>query len=515
VAAAFRLEGRIELRYGIVPVAAGLAVLWTAVLLVLPAATARILAPYLLFTDTAGFGALFVVVLLMFERTERARDALAATPLRTGEAVVVRVLVLTVLSVCIAVPLIVAAVRDDPAGLVPALLAGLSGVALITLLLLSLCLAVSARARTLQDFLVVLPFVAAPLVAVPLVHMTGLWEHPLMYAVPTTVGADLVRWGIDPGSVAGSPAVLAAGAGYALVCAALALVWARRAVDAGAVVPPAARSAEGVPGEGGGADVHRGRVAVGRGRTPAVLRFARADLFGTGRDPMLLVLLLAPLPLAVAVRFVFAGATDYVRAAYGTDLASATPLVLALFLLHMPTMFGAVGGMRAIEDVDDRVLMVLRVSPLTLGAYLAYRMSLVAVLTLGAVLVALPLSGLMPGGWSPSTVVALVLGTAQAPLLLAAVTAFAANKVESLVAVKAAGAALVVAPVLAWVVPGPWNLLLLALPPTWPALAVPGFEPGPLGPWALLAGGLLVTGLATALLVRRTAHRLDGAGSTV
>jgi hypothetical protein len=230
---------------------------------------------------------------------------------------------------------------------------------------------------------------------------------------------------------------------------------------------------------------------------------------------MLLVLLLAPLPLAVAVRFVFAGATDYVRAAYGTDLTSATPLVLALFLLHMPTMFGAVGGMRAIEDVDDRVLMVLRVSPLTLGAYLAYRMCLVAVLTLGGLLVALPVSGLMPGGWSAPTVVALVLGTAQAPLLLAAVTAFAANKVESLVAVKAAGAALVVAPVLAWVVPGPWNLLLLALPPTWPALAVPGFEPGPLGPWALLAGGLLVTGLATALLVRRTARRLDGAGSTV
>ncbi|RKS09362.1 fluoroquinolone transport system permease protein [Nocardiopsis sp. Huas11] len=510
VRAAIRLECGIELRYGIVPVAAGLAVLWTAVLLLLPAGTARIVAPYLLFTDTAGFGALFVVVLLMFERTERARDALAATPLRTGEAVAVRVLVLTALSVCVAAPMVLAAGRDDPAGLPAALLAGLAGVALISLFLLSLCLAVSARARTLQDFLVVLPAVAVPLIVAPVVHMAGFLEHPLMYAVPTTVGADLIRWGLAPESVAQSPAVLGLGAGYASLCVVAALVWARHAVDAGAVAPPAAparaRRASGSP---------RGPAAVGRGAAPAVLRFARTDLFGTGRDPMLLIVFLAPLLLAVGARFGFAGVTDYVRGAYGTDLTTVAPMVLALFLLHLPLMFGAVGAMRAIEDVDERVLMVLRVSPLTFGAYLAYRTGVVAVLSFAGLLVALPVSGLMPGGWSPGTVVAVVLGTAQAPLLLVAVTAFASNKVESLVAVKAAGAAMVVVPVLAWVVPAPWNLLLLALPPAWPALAVPGYTAGPLGAPALLVGGLLVAAVATALLVRRTARRIDGAGSTL
>ncbi|MFE3456772.1 hypothetical protein ACFXKD_04445 [Nocardiopsis aegyptia] len=522
VAAAVRLEWGIELRYGIVPVAAGLAVLWTAVLWLLPPGTARIVAPYLLFTDTAGFGALFVVVLLMFERTERARDALAATPLRTGEAVAVRVLVLTALSVGVAVPLILVAGRDDPAALPAALLAGASGVALISLFLLSLCLAVSARARTLQDFLVVLPVVAVPLVVVPLVHMTGVLEHPLLYAVPTTVGADLVRWGLAPDAVASSPAVLAAGTGYALVCVVLALVWARRAVDAGAVAPPGPRPPGVRAGTGAGraslrgrTPVGRGAVRLGRGSAPAVLRFARADLFGTGRDPMLLVVLLAPLVLAVGARFGFAGATGHVRSAYGVDLTAFAPLVLALFLLHLPLMFGAVGAMRAIEDVDERVLMVLRVSPLTLRAYLGYRTGLVAALSLAGLLVALPLSGLMPGGWSAGTVAALVLGTAQAPLLLVAVTAFAANKVESLVAVKAAGAVMVVVPVLAWIVPGPWNLLLLALPPAWPALAVPGYAAGPLGVPVLLAGGLLVAAVATALLVRRTTRRIDGAGSTV
>ena len=529
VSAAVRLEWGIELRYGIVPVAAGLAVLWTALLLLLPAGTARIVAPYLLFTDTAGFGALFVVVLLMFERTERARDALAATPLRTGEAVAVRVLVLTALSVCVAAPLIVAAGRDDPAALLPALLAGLSGVALISLFLLSLCLAVSARARTLQDFLVVLPVVAVPLVVVPLVHMTGLLEHPLMYAVPTTVGADLVRWGLAPESVAQPPAGVAAGAAYALACVVLTLVWARRAVDAGAVAPPGPRPPSPRPsavpsgslpsadsaGEADGSASRRNPAPTGRGAVPAVLRFARADLFGTGRDPMLIVVLLAPLLLAVGMRYGFAGATNYVRSAYGTDLTAVAPMVLALFLLHLPLMFGAVGAMRAIEDIDERVLMVLRVSPLTLPAYLAYRTGLVTALSLAGLLVALPLSGLMPGGWSPGTAAALVTGTAQAPLLLVAVTAFAANKVESLVAVKAAGAAMVVVPVLAWVVPEPWNLLLLPLPPAWPALAVPGYAAGPLGVPVLLVGGLLVAAAATALLVRRTARRLDGAGSTL
>lgn len=107
-----------------------------------------------------------------------------------------------------------------------------------------------------------------------------------------------------------------------------------------------------------------------------------------------------------------------------------------------------------------------------------------------------------------------VLWTAlQAPLLLTGMTALAANKVEAMVVVKGIGALMVLCPVAAGLLPSPWNLLLLPLPPTWPALALPGYDPGPLGTWALLLGGLVVTAVALTVCLRRTVHRI-GRGDT-
>ncbi|MBB6121330.1 hypothetical protein [Nocardiopsis algeriensis] len=62
-------------------------------------------------------------------------------------------------------------------------------------------------------------------------------------------------------------------------------------------------------------------------------------------------------------------------------------------------------------------------------------------------------------------------------------TAPAASKVEALLVVKGIGAVM--------------------------ALALPGYTSGPLGTWALMSGGLLVTAVAVAALLRRTAGRID------
>ncbi|MFD3685109.1 hypothetical protein ACFWTE_09865 [Nocardiopsis sp. NPDC058631] len=504
--AATLLEARVELRYGIVPVAAALGAVWTVVLFLVPAGAAGAVAPYLLFLDTAAFGALFAAALMLFERIEGTRQALAVSPLRSAEAITAKLTVLTALSLLMAVPLIVVSVRDRPADVLGALAPALAGVALTALLLLTLCLAIGARTRDLSGFLLVVPLAVAPLVLVPLVHISGIVEHPLTYVVPTTVGADLIRLGTDPASVGSGPATLGAGTAYALLWVVSGMVAARRAVDRGADPAPPPRTGTG----GRGPSVHA--PAVGRGALPAVVRFARVDLFGTGRDPLLLLMFCAPVLLALVIRLVFPPAAGFLRDSHGFDLVPHAPAVLAaLVLLHVPMMFGVVGGLRAIEDADENVLLVLRVSPLPLSAYLAYRAALVAVLSLGGLAVALPVSGLMAGGWSAGMVVALVLAGLQAPLLLVGMTALAANKVEAMVVVKGIGAVMVLVPVAAWVLPGPWNLLLLPLPPSWSALAIPEYASGPLGTWALLAGGLLVTAVASAGLVRRTLNRIgDG-----
>jgi fluoroquinolone transport system permease protein len=503
--AATALESRVGLRYGVVPVAAALGAVWTLVLLAVPAEAAGTVAAYLLFLDTAGFGALFAAVLLLFERTEGTRSALTVTPLRAGEGVAARLAVLTALTLLIAVPMLAAALRDRFDDLARALPPVLGGVALTCLLLLTVCLAVGARSRDLSGFLLTAPLTVAPLVLVPLVHVSGILEHPLLYAVPTTAGADLIRLGAAPGSPDASPAALAAGTVYAVAWAAAGVVAASRAVGRGAA--PAPRPHTNGRGAGGSA-----RPVTGRGGLPAIVRFARVDLFGTGRDPLLLLMLGAPVLLALAVRLVFPAASEFVLGSYGFDLAPHTPVVLAaLVLLHVPMMFGVVGGLRAIEDSDENVLLVLRASPVSVPAYLGYRTVLVTALSLAGLAAALPLSGLMASGWSAPVVVALVLAALQAPLLTASMTALSANKVEALVVVKGVGALLVLTPVAAWVLPAPWNLLLLPIPPAWPALALPGYDAGPLGPWPCLAGGVLVTAAMLAFLLRRTVRRIEGA----
>ncbi|MFE1468360.1 fluoroquinolone export ABC transporter permease subunit [Nocardiopsis dassonvillei] len=503
--AATALESRVGLRYGVVPVAAALGAVWTLVLLAVPAEAAGTVASYLLFLDTAGFGALFAAALLLFERTEGTRSALTVTPLRAGEGVAARLAVLTALTLLIAVPMLAAALRGRFADLAQALPPVLGGVALTCLLLLTVCLAVGARSRDLSGFLLAAPLTVAPLVLVPLVHVSGILEHPLLYAVPTTAGADLIRLGAAPGSPDAAPAALVAGTVYAVAWAATGVVAASRAVGRGAA--PAPRRHANGRGAGGPA-----RPVSGRGGLPVIVRFARVDLFGTGRDPLLLLMLGAPVLLALVIRFAFPAASEFVLGSYGFDLAPHTPVVLAaLVLLHVPMMFGVVGGLRAVEDSDENVLLVLRASPVSVPAYLGYRTVLVTVLSLAGLAAALPLSGLMTSGWTAPVAVALVLAALQAPLLTASMTALSANKVEALVVVKGIGALLALTPVAAWVLPAPWNLLLLPLPPSWPALALPGYDAGPLGPWLCLAGGVLVSAAALALLLRRTVRRIEGA----
>src|SRR5699024_12449140 len=103
------LEVKVARRYGITTLATVLALLWTGLLLALPSSAAPVVAPYLLFLDTAGFGALFTVALLMFERVEGTDTARAAPPLRPTEATGARVGVLTVVAAAIARPMSVVA----------------------------------------------------------------------------------------------------------------------------------------------------------------------------------------------------------------------------------------------------------------------------------------------------------------------------------------------------------------------------------------------------------------------
>jgi fluoroquinolone transport system permease protein len=179
--AALALEWTAEWRYRIPVVALALTAVWTLVLLALPASIARGAGPVILTIDTATFGSFFIAALVLFERGEGALAALTVSPLRFGEYFGAKIAVLTGLSVLSAVPIALAAGVD----LVMALL----GVAVLAVLFLALNFALVVRHRTLTAFLTVAPIPLAPLIAAPLVHLSGVVDHPLLFLAPTTAAS--------------------------------------------------------------------------------------------------------------------------------------------------------------------------------------------------------------------------------------------------------------------------------------------------------------------------------------
>ncbi|GAB3494733.1 hypothetical protein [Nocardiopsis coralliicola] len=495
--AAAALEARIALRYRVVLLAAALAALWSVGLAVLPDPAARAAAPFVLFLDTAGFGALIAVALTLFERIEGTEGARSAAPLHPAEAVAARVGVLTALACAMALPIAAAAAPAGTAGerFGSAALVG-TGVALASVILVAVCLGAGSRSRTLLGgAFAAVPWVV-PLVALPALHLAGAAPGWLVSAVPTTGAAELIRIGAagEPPPPAAAPA-----AAWTLVCAAAACAWAAyRTVPA-----EQARAGTAVSAHRRCRAV-RGPAAPRRRRGGAVAAFARFDLLGAARDPLLAAIAVGPLLLALLLRLGYPPAAAFAEAAWGLDPAPAAPAVFAaVVLLHVPVMAGAATALRVIDDADEHTLAVLRVSPLPAGAYLGLRAASAAALALLGLAAAVPLSGLAPDPWPlPQALAAVLLAAAQAPLIVLTTAALAGNKVEALVVIKAAGAVSVLLPVAAWAMPAAWTPALLALPPAWPLLALPG-HPGQAAAWLTLSGGTAATAAAGALAALR------------
>lgn len=517
IAAASMLEVRIEWRYRVMAVAGILAVGWSALLIVVPAPAARTLGPIVLLVDTAAFGAFFIALLLLNERGEGALAALRVTPLRTAEHLAVKLGVLTGLSVVAAVPVALAAGRPGR------LLATLLGVLLTALLILAASLLLVLPQRTVTGFLTTAPLVLLPGLAVPLAYLAGLLDHPVGYLVPTTGTAELIRVGITgSGGPAGGDGPAgswwwgALATGYALAwIAGLVLLAGRRFGQAFAT--PAAGSRRPAPASAARTGAVN-RQSTDRqptgwpsiGWLPAMIR---VDLRVLGADRLLILLIVAPLLLATALRYGHRPAVRFVDERYGVDLTGHTGLLLALLVLaHLPVIGGMLGSLLLLDDIDERRLLLLRVTPVTLERYLGYRVAVTGGLTLVGLLIAVPLSGLAAG--PPGRLVpAVLLAAGQAVVVLLVIAGFAGNKVHGLALLKLLGGALMALAALPWLpMPADWPAAaqwpVSLLPPAAVSLAQQAGEAGELrAAWGHAAIGGVATVVGVALLARRSIAR--------
>lgn len=210
--------------------------------------------------------------------------------------------------------------------------------------------------------------------------------------------------------------------------------------------------------------------------TPSVVRtwrvLGRSDLRGSYRDPLLVMLVLAPVIWTSAVALLTPRVTRLLADRYAFDLVPYYPLILTGFLLLTSIIIaGGLAAFLVLDEVDAGTLTALRVTPLRLSTYFGYRASTVIAVTTVYVVGTLSFSGILAQGVTAALIPIGLLAGLSAVVTLLLIVAMAGNKIQGLAAVRGLGMLIAGLPCLPWFIDSGWNLAFGLLPPYWAAKA--------------------------------------------
>jgi fluoroquinolone transport system permease protein len=204
----------------------------------------------------------------------------------------------------------------------------------------------------------------------------------------------------------------------------------------------------------------------------ALIAFGRNDIRGTYRDPLLVMIVVAPVIWTTGVAVLTPRVTAMLARRNGFDLVPYYPLVLTAFLLLTSIIIaGALAAFLVLDEVDAGTLTVLRVTPVPLSTFFGYRAATVMVVTTVYVVTTLALSGILEPGLLPALVPIGLLAGMSAVVTLLLILAVAGNKIQGLAAVRGLGMLIAGLPCLPWFIDSNWGLLFGVLPPFWAAKA--------------------------------------------
>lgn len=231
----------------------------------------------------------------------------------------------------------------------------------------------------------------------------------------------------------------------------------------------------------------------------AITTLSRSDIANIRRDSLLQFVLVYPLILGLVMRWLIPWVTDGLMETF--DL---TPyhLFLASFfgLMIMPDLAGTLIGLLLLDERDEDTLTALLVTPMPITTYVMYRVITPTIISLVGILVVVPLIGVhvVPMGKLFLIALSASLGAPVFTLLLASL---AKNKVEGVAVMKGLGV-LLLAPMIAWFVPEPWQWLLGIFPTFWSAKAYWLAATGESYLWLAGVGGVYAVGIVWLLLGR-------------
>jgi fluoroquinolone transport system permease protein len=228
--------------------------------------------------------------------------------------------------------------------------------------------------------------------------------------------------------------------------------------------------------------------------------FGPVDVKNIRREGLLVWLTLAMAGIAMLFRFGVPELAAVLDSRLGFDLIPYYDLVMSAYVGTAAGIAGMVIGFLLLDERDEHTLTALLVTPLPIGVYLAYRITLPLVVGFVVTCVTYPLVGLAPIS-VPDLIVVAGLASFGGPLAAMFLAVFAENKITGLALTKVLNTIGMI-PVLAYFVRSDWQLLAGIVPAYWPMkmvwLAVAG------EPYAWYAAVGLVVNLAFLwLLLRR------------
>lgn len=204
----------------------------------------------------------------------------------------------------------------------------------------------------------------------------------------------------------------------------------------------------------------------------ALAVFGRNDIRGTYRDPLLVMIVVAPVIWTLGVAVLTSRFTMMLAERYDFDLVPYYPLVLTAFLLLTSIIIvGGLASFLVLDEVDAGTLTALRVTPVPLSTFFAYRATTVMVVTTAYVVATMTCSGILEPGLVPALVPIGLLAGLSAVVTLLLIVAVAHNKIQGLAMVRGLGMLIAGLPCLPWFIHSGWNLAFGVLPPYWPAKA--------------------------------------------
>ena len=333
-----------------------------------------------------------------------------------------------------------------------------------TLLMLLVGFTSSLPFASISDWFLAATIPLAVMTVPPVLYYSGVWTNPVTYLIPTQ--GPLLLFGEAFGQVSLAPWQVVYAVAYPALCVA-GLWWAAKVI-----VRPLRRRA-----------VRRNvMVTSATINCKALVAFGRNDIRGTYRDPLLVMIVFAPIIWTTGVVVLTPLFTEMLADRYEFDLVPYYPLVLTAFLLLTSIIIvGGLASFLVLDEVDADTLTALRVTPVPLSTFFAYRAATVMVVTTVYVVATMSFSGILAPGLVPALVPIGLLAGLSAVVTLLLIVAVASNKIQGLAMVRGLGMLIAGLPCLPWFITpaGTWLSVCCRRigPPRrfgWPASTAPG-----------------------------------------